>query len=253
MNIEPRAAETAAFLEAVQTLPPQAMTACPGWSAHHIAAHLAGSIDEAARHVEAFAAGQPLDRTRSFEEREAPYHAMPQSALLRAIDRLDERLRHMLPGATQDKPDATLQWTGRSVRVDGLQVHMRDECALHRWDLMGDDEVSRRLLSQPELLSDSVEFVGKPLLLRGLKAGAAAGGPFVARIRSGGQPDVVVDITGDEPTISLAAAEGEATIECDAAARLLVLWGRIPHPPSRVRACMGPASVAALQELLAGY
>ena len=42
-------------------------------------------------------------------------------------------------------------------------------------------------------------------------------------------------------------------IECDAAARLLLLWGRKAEPFHRLRATAPNDAVAHLQALLAGY
>jgi len=46
---------------------------------------------------------------------------------------------------------------------------------------------------------------------------------------------------------------GPAVVECDAAARLLLLWGRKAEPFHRLRADADDATVGRLQSLLAGY
>lgn len=67
-----RPVEAQRILTALEQLGPTPMTSCPGWSAHHVAAHITGNYQEVRRHVEGFAAGRPVDRTRDWEEREAP-------------------------------------------------------------------------------------------------------------------------------------------------------------------------------------
>ena len=62
-------AEGAAFLAAVDSLPPSAQTACSGWNAHHIAAHLAAGAKEIADLIDESVPGVPSRPTRDFEER----------------------------------------------------------------------------------------------------------------------------------------------------------------------------------------
>lgn len=84
----------------------------------------------------------------------------------------------------QDR-DAELSWTQRRVHAAGFATHMRSEDALHRWDLVGDDDLSTELLAQPDLLEHAVSFIGRPLCERGRRRGAADQ-PMSARIRSTG-------------------------------------------------------------------
>ena len=44
------------------------------------------------------------------------------------------------------QPDAVVPWTGREMVVATFITHTRSELALHRWDLVGDDDVSAVLL-----------------------------------------------------------------------------------------------------------
>src|SRR5581483_3151706 len=131
---------------------------------------------------------------------------------------------------------ARLRWTNRTVKIAGFPTHMRSECALHRWHVAGDDDVRRQLLAQSDLLAHAVTFIGKPLLLRGL-AGAPA--PILGRDRA--------------PRLEITKQRGPAVLECDAAARLLLLWGRKAQPFHRLRADADDATVARLQQLLSGY
>lgn len=243
--------ETAALLDALSAVGPRALTACPGWSAQHIAAHVAGNHQEARRHVEAHAEERPLSTTRTFEEREAPLLRMRFGALLGLIEAEESALRAAVDAVVAGDGAAELHWTGRTVRIGGFPTHMRSESAVHRWDIMGDDEVSWRLLAQPELLAHAVGFIGTPLLVKGL-AGARA--PFSGRVRSPGADDLLVSVErGREPRLEVTRPLGPAAVECDAAARLLLLWGRKAQPFHRLRADVDDATVERLQQVLAGY
>jgi len=246
-----RSPETAALLDALSDVGPRALTWCPGWSAHHIAAHSAGNHEEARRHVEAYAAGRPVESTRSSEEREAPLLRLRFDALLARIETEEAGLLSAVEAVLAADETARLRWTGRTVAVKGFPTHMRSESAVHRWDVAGDDETSRHLLSQPDLLSHAVGFIGKPLLVKGL-AGAKA--PFSGRVRSPGADDLLVSVErGREPRLEVTRPLGPAVIECDPAARLLLLWGRKPQPFHRLRADADDITVERLQQLLSGY
>ena len=246
-----QAAETAALVATLGDVGPAALTSCPGWSAQHIAAHIAGNHDEARRHVDAHLAGRPLTATRSFEEREAPLLPLPFDTLLARIEAEEAALLDAVDEAQEANPAAELRWTGRTVAIKSFPTHMRSESAVHRWDIVGDDATSTRLLANPELLAHAVTFIGRPLLMKGL---ARLDAPLRARLRSLGTDDLLVDATPDgEASLALVDPSGPAVVESDAAARLLLLWGRRPQPFHRVRAEAEPAAVARLQHLLAGY
>ena len=65
--------------------------------------------------------------------------------------------------------------------------------------------------------------------------------------------DVVVSADTDSTSIGLADPDGPATLETDAAARVLLLWGRRPADPSRICSRVGPQSLGRVRALLAGY
>lgn len=44
-------------------------------------------------------------------------------------------------------------FTGWAMSVEQLRTHARSELVLHRWDLVGDDDSSARLLDQPVLIA----------------------------------------------------------------------------------------------------
>jgi Mycothiol maleylpyruvate isomerase N-terminal domain len=76
-----RSREADAFLATVGQAAPDSVSACDGWTTHEIAAHVTGIAVEVIRHLEPYLHGDPVPRTRSFEEREAPLQAsMPCTA-----------------------------------------------------------------------------------------------------------------------------------------------------------------------------
>jgi uncharacterized protein (TIGR03083 family) len=245
-------AELAALLATLDETGPTALTSCPGWTVHHLAAHIAGNYEEVRLHVEAFTAGRPLERTRTWDEREASLRVLDHAALLRRIADEAASAAGAIGRALEAAPDAELTWTNRTVPIAGFVTHMRSEDALHRWDIVGDDDTSTTLLRQPDLLRHAVTFIGRPLCQRGIDAGAAEV-PFTARIRHHGQDDLLVEVGDGRATLSLDRTSGEAAIDGDGAARLLLLWGRKPSPFARLRQGGDGEAARRVQGLLLGY
>ncbi len=244
------AVEAAAFLEALEATPPFALTGCALWRAHEVAAHLGAGALEIARSLEAHGEGRPVPATRGFEEREAPYRAMEDAKLRDALPRAIERVAAALDAVLGAEPDAVVPWTGRQMVARSFVTHLRSELALHRFDLVGDDETSQRLLGQSELTDHAVTILGRALLARGA---AAAPAGFAAAIAAPGTRDVVVVVDGDEARLERSDADLEPAVVGGPAARLLLLWGRQPGDPRRIRAPRGPEVLATLRALLAGY
>jgi hypothetical protein len=96
--------------------------------------------------------------------------------------------------------------------------------------------------------------VGRPLLARG-STGLDLGpdGRIEGRLRTPGTDDIVVTADADSAGIRFAAPEGPATIESDAATRVLLLWGRRPADPSRWHSAAGPEALRRVRTLLNGY
>jgi hypothetical protein len=63
----------------------------------------------------------------------------------------------------------------------------------------------------------------------------------------------VLDADADHTTIELAEPDGPATLETDAAARVLLLRGRRPGDPSRISSRVGPETLGRVRRLLSGY
>jgi hypothetical protein len=249
-----RPLEVSEFLDALDSTPPASLTACPARTAHLLGAHVAGNYREITRHVEAYTADAPLMRTRAFDEREPEFRVMNAPDLLRAIDEGERRMRGALGELLAREEDPVLRWTNRQVHAAGFLKHSRSECAVHRWDLVGDDAVSEKLLSQRELFEHVVTFIGAlPMTARGMASGAGTGAPLRAKVRGHGQPDLLVTVHRGQPRIAAVEPEGDALIEGDPAARLLFLWGRRPTPFSRLT-CHGTGEeLSRLQWLLSGY
>jgi hypothetical protein len=102
------------------------------------------------------------------------------------------------------------------------------------------------------MTTHTVVAVGRPLLAKGVQQ-LPAGERIEARLRVAETDDVVVGADHEHTTIALAAPERAATLETDAAARVLLLWGRRPGDPSRICSTAGPRALAQLRRLLSGY
>jgi mycothiol maleylpyruvate isomerase-like protein len=249
-----RSREAEAFLEAAGTTAPDAISSCAGWTTHEVTAHVTGIAVEVNRHLDPFLQGDPVPTTRSFEEREAPLQAMGHDDLLLRLDAEEERMRRLIATVLADGPDAVIPWTGRLMAVAKFIPHLRNEHALHRWDITGDDEVGLSLLSQSDLTEHSVEVLGRILLAAGRSRDPDPDTDFCVRLHSDGERDlfVVVDdgvatLTWDEP-VSVGLG-----LDCDAAARQLLIWGRRPDARGRLHSHLAQSQLARLQVLLSGY
>jgi hypothetical protein len=138
------------------------------------------------------------------------------------------------------------------MKVPWFAEHMREELVLHGWDITGDDPAARARLAEPWMTTHSVTAVGRPLLAKGAK-GLRTGERIEGRLRVPGADDVVVTADAVGTYIGMAGPEGPATLETDAAARVLLLWGRRPGDPSRICSDAGPETLGQLRRLLSGY
>ncbi|MEV7503779.1 maleylpyruvate isomerase N-terminal domain-containing protein [Streptomyces sp. NPDC093018] len=245
--------ELAPFARAVQARRPDDGTWCEAWTVRDVLIHQAGNAEELARVLEAFLAGAPV-ATRGFD-REAPYHRLSDADLWSAFLRNCARLTDVAAAAARDlSPDTEITRTGRTVTAPFFAEHMREELILHRWDLTGDDRTAVRALDEPWMTRHSVVSVGRPLPARGrAELDLAADERLEARLRTPGTDDIVLSADADTAGIRLAAPEGPATIESDAATRILLLWGRRPSDPSRWHSAAGPETLRRVRTLLGGY
>ena len=245
--------EWESFARAVQQRSPDAGTWCEAWTVRDIVIHQTGNAEELARVLGAHLAGEPVD-TRGFEAREAPIRALNDADLWSAFTERMADLGQVAEAAEALPPDTDVAWTGRTMKVPWFAEHMREELILHGWDITGDDIAARKLLGAPWMTVHSVVAVGAPLLKRGVRQLHLGQDERVeARLRVPGSDDVAVTATADSTTIELTPPDGTATLETDASARVLLLWGRRPADPSRIRSSAGPEKLGRLRNLLSGY
>ncbi len=219
--------ETAEFLTALLSRGPDEPTACPKWRVRDLVAHMAAGAQEESDLIEAALDGQAARPTRTFEEREAAYRALAYEDLLSALAREGSRLSGAI-----DRLEATggrVAFTGMTLDAAAFRTHTRSELALHRWDLIGDDEVGDELLAQPDLTAHTAAVLTQMSGLQesiARRAAGVAGLPETFALRSPGHHDVLIR-TRPGPAIEITHAEPDVpVIRCDASTRLLVLWGR---------------------------
>jgi hypothetical protein len=242
------------FVDAVQQRRPDTGTWCEAWTVRDIVIHQAGNADELARVLGAHLAGEPLG-TRGFAEREAPLRALNDADLWDALTQRMATLNRVAVAADEVSADTDVAWTGRTMKVPWFAEHMREELVLHGWDITGDTDIPtpfQAALAQPWMTTHSVIAVGRPLLAKGAKQ-LAPDEHIDARLRVAGTDDVVLRADADHTTIGMAEPNGAATLETDAAARVLLLWGRRPADPSRICSRVGPEALGRVRQLLSGY
>lgn len=243
--------EWAPFVDAVRRHGPDAGTWCEAWTVRDIVVHQAGNAEELARVLGGHLAGEPV-ATRGFEEREGPLRALNDADLWDALTERMATLNDVAAAAEGVPADTDVAWTGRTMKVPWFAEHMREELVLHSWDITGDEPAARARLAEPWMTTHSVLAVGRPLLAKGAKQ-LEPGERIEARLRADGTDDVVVAADPDQVTIGFAEPDGPATLETDAAARVLLLWGRRPADPSRIRSRVGPETLGRVRRLLGGY
>lgn len=243
--------EWAPFVDAVRRHGPDAGTWCEAWTVRDIVVHQAGNAEELARVLGGHLAGERA-ATRGFEEREGPLRALNDADLWDALTERMATLNDVAAAAEGVPADTDVAWTGRTMKVPWFAEHMREELVLHSWDITGDEPAARARLAEPWMTTHSVLAVGRPLLAKGAKQ-LEPGERIEARLRADGTDDVVVAADPDQVTIGFAEPDGPATLETDAAARVLLLWGRRPADPSRIRSRVGPETLGRVRRLLGGY
>ena len=248
---EDRFPEWQPFADAVQQRRPDAGTWCEAWTVRDIVVHQAGNAEELARVLRAHLEGEPVG-TRGFEEREGPLRALNDAELWEALQDRMAALNEVAAAGDEVPADTDVAWTGRTMQVPWFAEHMREELVLHGWDITGDDAAARVRLSEPWMTTHSVFAVGRPLLAKGAK-GLAEGERIEARLRVVGTDDVFVSADADQTVVALTEPEGPATLETDAAARVLLLWGRRPADPARICSHVGPETLGRVRGLLSGY
>jgi hypothetical protein len=240
--------EVGELITTLLATPAHRLTACRGWTAHELVAHLAAGAAEEADLIEAHFAGETRP-TRGFEARELPYRALPDAELRDRLVSEAARLTVALDKLASGNAGAVL-FTGREMTAADFAMHSRSECSLHRWDLVGRDDVGWLLLSQPSLTKHALRVLSSMSSLPETPANRLrkyAGPDVEVIIRSAPDDDLVVTIADSAIVLSLQPIRDVAPdVVLDAAARLLLLWGRRePSAPVDVYAAGRAAEVLA--------
>lgn len=224
--------ESRALMDSLSLVDPAASTACGEWNAHDLVAHLAAGAKEIADLIEDTLAGRPARPTQPFDKREAAFVALPDEQLRQALADESRRKVAATEALSVLGEGATFEFSGRSFTASQVETHSRSEAAIHRWDLIGDDEEGEVLLAQPELTCHAVDALNTlPILAEApiVRARQASVSRLRIVLRSPGQPDAVLAADADGARFESdesQTAEGDAVITTDAANRLLSLWGR---------------------------
>jgi uncharacterized protein (TIGR03083 family) len=215
-----------AFSRSLLAVPAFAPTACAGWTVHELTAHLTAGSAEIADLIELELAGNAARPTREFEEREAPFRALPPDVLRRSFFEESLRLTVALERLRAIRPEARVRFTGAALDVDTLILHAESELVVHRWDIEGADDIGVELLSDPRITvhaATAVAGMSPNVLPRRSKAASSA---VVMRALDG--PDIVVGPHGEMSIAATGALSSLPVIECHPAVRTLLLWGRLP-------------------------
>ena len=253
-----RSREAEEFIASVNAIDPRFVSACEGWTTHEIAAHVTGIAVEVIRHLEPYLQGESVPETRSFEVREAPLREIEHDVLLRRLDVEEERMRRLVDDVLAGEPDAVIRWTGRQMAVAKFIPHLRNEHALHRWDIVGDDDVSAALLGQFDLVDHSVGELGHVLLAAGRKHDPDPNNDFAVRLHSDDQRDLRVLVRAGDAHLAWSQDNetdhsDEPVLDIEPSARHTFIWGRRPDSRGRVRSQLSQPDLARLQSLLSGY
>jgi hypothetical protein len=238
--------EAEAFVAAVQRTPADAVAMAAGWTAHDVLAHAVAGGAELARLLDAHLKGEPVPPTQTFEQREPAFRALSYEQLtgLLAAGGLKQSLDQM---ATRNT-GAALDFTGWTMGATDLATHVRSELAVHRWDLVGDDELGTELLAQPELTAHAVralsnfDVIGERLTERTRRSGIMN---LNLRLRVEGQPDVMLTVEEGDTRLAITDDTGGPAIASSGAGRLLMLWGRRPAPCHDIRSNLPPHDLGA--------
>lgn len=225
----------AAFRSAAAAADPDGPTACRGWTAHDLLAHVVAGGAEIARLVAQRLAGGPDGPTEPFGVREPAFRALPYDVL---VELLAGGTLGELFGAWVASDVATVRFTGWDLDVDGLVRHVESELVLHGWDLTAPavPPVLTAALGRADLTQHAVEaltafdVIGERAERRTHRMLAAGHAHLDVRLVVSGAPDVrlVADANGTRLDLGAPAGPG-TTVECGGAAdRLLLLWGRRP-------------------------
>jgi hypothetical protein len=131
------------------------------------------------------------------------------------------------------------------MRAAEFAMHSRSERALHRWDIVGRDDIGWEMLTQPELTLHSLKILTEmpvlaETLANRLQAANYHSGEFSVVLRSEPDDDVIIALEdGVFSVCSLPLTDRPVDAYLASAARLLVLWGR-REPSAAIQLGKGP-------------
>ena len=197
------------------------------WTVLDLTAHLAAGAAEQADLIEERLAGKPERATRSFEEREPAYRALPDVELRERLVVEATRFAELQAALGA----GSIAFTGRQMTAADFAMHGRSECSLHRWDIVGRDDIGWAMLGQPELTTHALGVLGTMSALTESPANRSANldVPDNLRVIIRGEPhdDLVVTMENGVARLNLEPiTDTTAHLVLGPAARLLFLWGR---------------------------
>jgi uncharacterized damage-inducible protein DinB len=240
-----------AFMETLSRCQPSALTACSDWTVHDLVVHMVSGADEILRHLKPALDQEPIPATRSFAEREAAWADVADDDLRVQLPTLVSQVNQYLDELHIREPGHVMPWSGRQMPTSRFRSHLRNEFALHRWDMTGSDDISIRLLSDPSLTAHTVRALAGPLVARATPMPDG----WSARLRSGQQDDVVIRVTSNNgPAMTLEAQTDEQpAVQTEPDLRLLLLWNRFQPTLRNCEAPLGTEQLRKLRSVLQGY
>lgn len=245
--------EASAFFDALDAVSPGAATPCAGWTVHELTAHLASGADGLAAQAEARLGGEPIPVLEPWPVRESRFAELAPASLRRVLLAAEERMAAAFAELTSAGLTDPVPELGFGFPLAELVLHMRQEFAVHRFDLGADDEAGARLLGQPELTEHSVRMLSEPLLAGAAEPGSDTPLRAVLHCPDAGD-DLVVQIGGGAGRLRWEPPEergpDELTISCTPGDRLLLLWGRSVPGAARLRTTAPAEAVDRLRRRL---
>src|SRR5262249_12019672 len=206
--------EANAFLTALTHRAPDEPTACRGWQVRDIVAHLAAGAREESELIETALRGGRPRPTRPFDEREAAYRATPYPELVTML--AGERARLSTAIDRLSATGGTVEFTGARLSAAEFRTHSRSELAIHRWDIVGDDDTGRRLLEQTDLTRHAIKILSTMTSLQESITSrtqrlADVPDDFVVRLRSPESSDVLIRLA-PTPTLELGSPDSATPV-----------------------------------------
>lgn len=250
LNRTPVIDEVGEFIGTLVTTPPERLTNCRGWTVHDLTAHLAAGAAEQADLIEEHLAGRPERATRTFEEREPAYRALPDAELRERL--VAEATR--FAGVQVELGTDSIAFSGRQMTAPDFAMHGRSECTLHRWDIVGRDDIGWALLGQHVLTKHALTVLSTMSVLTESPANRAVDldVPDGLRVivRSEPHDDLVITMLNGFATLTLEPiTDAPAHLVLGPAARLLFLWGR-REPSAPITLNATGAELALLDRLI---